>query len=286
MRPRPPIGIHPSPYSAMCSNSFGPAAPPMRTGGPLRCAGFGHCHVGSNWTYSPSKLASSLVHSSRMARTCSRALARRRAVVDAVVVHLVLVPTEADAERETATGEEVERGGGLCGDDRIVLRDEEDAGADAEARRCHRRGGERDERVEAAAVLVGQLAAVGVGRASARRDVGVLGDPDRVEAALFDRLGQLDHADRHVGDEHRDAVSHRVESSRPTIARHDLRGPGCDRDRGRARHRARARARVRTAGRGGRGERHRCGARRYGRVGDRRRTRWSRRSSTASVDVR
>ncbi len=32
--PAPPIGIHPSAYSAMCANSFGPAAPPISTGGP------------------------------------------------------------------------------------------------------------------------------------------------------------------------------------------------------------------------------------------------------------
>ena len=61
-------------------------------------------------------------------------LARRVSVVDAVVVHLVLVPAEADAERETAAGEEVEGGDGLGRDDRIALGGEQDAGADPERR--------------------------------------------------------------------------------------------------------------------------------------------------------
>ena len=92
-------------------------------------------------------------------------------------------------------------------------------------RRRHRRGREGDERVEAAAVLVRQLAAAGVGRAPARRDVGVLGEPHGVEAALLDRLGEVDDADRDVGGEHGDPVAHASESSRssePTIAAHDL----------------------------------------------------------------
>jgi hypothetical protein len=38
--------------------------------------------------------------------------------------------------------------------------------------------------------------------------VGVLGQPQRVEAPILDGAGKVDHADRHVGDEHGDAVAH------------------------------------------------------------------------------
>ena len=52
-RRAPPIGIQPSAYSATWANSFGPAAPPMSTGGPSGRVGFGHDHDGSMVTCSP-----------------------------------------------------------------------------------------------------------------------------------------------------------------------------------------------------------------------------------------
>jgi hypothetical protein len=50
-----------------------------------------------------------------------------------VVRGFVLVPTEADTEDEPAFRRPVECGDRLGGDDRVALRDEADAGADAEA---------------------------------------------------------------------------------------------------------------------------------------------------------
>ena len=56
----------------------------------------------------------------------------------------------------------VEGGDGLGRDDGVALGDEEDAGAEPERRGRGGAGGEGDERVDGAAVLVGQLV-VGVG---------------------------------------------------------------------------------------------------------------------------
>ena len=76
---RPWIGIQPSQYSTTWRNVTGPPAPPMMIGGCGSLTGFGQLHDGENCTCSPSKEASSSVHSARMARTCSRAIARRSA---------------------------------------------------------------------------------------------------------------------------------------------------------------------------------------------------------------
>jgi hypothetical protein len=136
-------------------------------------------------------------------------LVAARPVVDAVVLHLVDVPAEPDAEGGAATGEVVEGGDGLGGHDRVALGDEEDAGAEAEGGRRGRGRGEGDEGIEGAAVLVGQVV---VGRrrprrAATRRDVGVLREPQRVEAALLERPGELDQGHRKVGREGRHAVA-------------------------------------------------------------------------------
>lgn len=75
--PAPPIGIQPSPHSAMSANSFGPPIPPSSTGG-IR-TGFGHEKLGAIRTCSPAKAATSDDHSAFIARTCSRATKRRLA---------------------------------------------------------------------------------------------------------------------------------------------------------------------------------------------------------------
>ena len=69
-------------------------------------------------------------------------------------------------------------------------------------------GGEGDERVEGAAVLLGQLGSAGPRRAPARRDVGVLGDPERLEAAGLQLGRQAVGADRQVGREDQGADVH------------------------------------------------------------------------------
>ena len=243
--PAPPIGIQPSAYSATAANSFGPAAPPMSTGGPFGVAGLGHDHDGENSTNLPWYSPASSRHSARIASRCSRARSRRVAIVHAVVLGLVGVPTEAHTEHEPTTRLLVERRDRLRGDDRLPLRDETDAGADDEPLRDRSRDAERDERVERVLVLVGELRVAGRGRRDpARRDVRVLREVQRVQAAVLDRARELRHADRLVRCEHRDAELHagRVPSrALPRSCRHRHRSRSWDRPRTCARVRARGR---------------------------------------------
>ncbi len=68
----------------------------------------------------------------------------------------------------------------------------------------------RMRRVEGVRVLLGQRLAAGEGRAPADRDVGVLGDEERLEAARFGLAGQLVDADRVVSGEDADADVHGI----------------------------------------------------------------------------
>ncbi|XXU65119.1 hypothetical protein WME78_41320 [Sorangium sp. So ce1097] len=77
----------------------------------------------------------------------------------------------------------------------VALGDEADAGAEADARGHGGRRRERDEGIERAPGFVGELATGGVRRASAHRDVGVLGEVERVEAARLYGARQLYDAD-------------------------------------------------------------------------------------------
>ena len=182
---RPWIGIHPSQYSTTWRNVTGPPAPPIRIGGCGVATGFGQLHDGEKLTNSPSNDASSCVHSSRIASTFSRVTARRRfGSTPWCSISSSFQPTPMPSDTRPSDSE-VERGDRLGLDDRVVLGDERDAGAEAQPLRHRRRGGEGDERVERAAVLLGQLRAAGPRRAPARRDVGVLGDPQRLEAAVL-----------------------------------------------------------------------------------------------------
>ena len=75
------------------------------------------------------------VHSSLQARIFSRTILRRRRVaLDAVVLHLLVVPAVADAEQEAPVRQLVERRDLLRQPDRVALRDERDAGAELERR--------------------------------------------------------------------------------------------------------------------------------------------------------
>lgn len=85
-------------------------------------------------------------------------------------------------------------------DDRVALGDEADVGAEADARGHGGRRRERDEGIERAPVFVGELATGGVRRASAHREVGVLGEVERVEAARLYGARQLYDADAAIDD--------------------------------------------------------------------------------------
>ena len=70
------------------------------------------------------------------------------------------------------------------------------------------RGGERDEGIQSPVVPSRQLSASRPRRLSAEGDVGVLGDKQSVEAALFDRSGQGSRRDPFISHECRDAELH------------------------------------------------------------------------------
>ena len=111
------------------------------------------------------------------------AVARGR--VGAVVEHLLLVPARADAEHEAPAGQHVERGDLLGQHDRVVLDHQAHARPDDQLLRRRRGEGQRDERVVRAAVLVLEHAAVAGDHAGRDRDVRVLGQEQRLVAALL-----------------------------------------------------------------------------------------------------
>src|SRR6266446_2859750 len=81
-------------------------------------------------------------------------------------------------------------------------------------------------------VLHREFAAPRVGRTTARRNMRMLGEEERIESALLDRLGQFDRLDRIVGRKHHHAECwHRIPpvtgSPRPalTLLRSDARKP-------------------------------------------------------------
>ena len=131
--------------------------------------------------------------------------------VGAVVGHLLAVPPRSDAEVDAAAGEVVEAGDRLGGDDRVALRDEADAAADAQ----RRRGGERHrhghEQVVGVRVLAGQRrrarAAAGR-RPAAGGDVRVLGEHEPAVAARLDEPRELAGCDPVVGGEVGDSGVH------------------------------------------------------------------------------
>src|SRR5450759_4239819 len=131
-----------------------------------------------------------------------------RAEVGAVVGHLLAVPTCADAENETAVRDKVDAGGFLRGVDRVAL--DQKAYAGSKPNRLRGRGSdrERDERIHGVPVVLGQVRAPRPRRLAAGRDVGMLGDPQRLEAKLLGGGRELAHRDRVVGRKDRDAELH------------------------------------------------------------------------------
>src|SRR5262249_23302438 len=72
------------------------------------------------------------------------------------------------------------------------------------------RRGQGDEGIHHVVVLLGQVAALGKGRAARERNVRVLGRPHRLEAALLEGPRQLGGGHRVVREEDRGAEVHRA----------------------------------------------------------------------------
>ena len=134
-------------------------------------------------------------------------------VLGAVVLHLLHVPAATHGEDEAPTRQLVEARHRLGGDDRIVLRDQADAGTELELLGGSGRKGQRHERIVRMLVALGQLAPARKRRAPADGDVGVLAYEQRFKAALLERTRQLGDVDAVVGREVVDANLHDASST-------------------------------------------------------------------------
>ena len=105
----------------------------------------------------------------------------------AVVFHLLGVPATADTEEEPTVRDMIDRGDLFRRGDRIALNDKTDPGADLEVLGGGGRCGERHERIHRLVIHLRQVGAPGPRTSSAGRDVGVLGDPVRLEPTLLER---------------------------------------------------------------------------------------------------
>ena len=137
-----------------------------------------------------------------------------RAEGGAVVRHLFAVPAPADAEDEPAVRKVVDARHLFGSLDRVALHEEADPRRDPDRLAGEGRRRERDEGVHGVPVVLGQLRAPRPWRQPARRDVRVLGDPQRLEAKLFRRGRQLGHRDRVFGGKDRDSELHQSHGDR------------------------------------------------------------------------
>ena len=128
--------------------------------------------------------------------------------VGAVVGHLLAVPAAADAEQEAAAGEEVDGGDLLGGDDGVPLDDEADARPEQEPFGAGGQRPEDHEGIGGAAELVGDAVAAGGDGLGEGGDVGVLGDEQRLEAAVLQRPAEGPDVDAVPGGEGADAEPH------------------------------------------------------------------------------
>ena len=181
----------------------------MMTGGCGCCAGFGQLQLRLTWTRSPSKprlvLGPQRLHRQDL-------LAARRATrgrIDAVVLHLLDVPADPDAEAGSARRSACRaRRSVLARAIGIALGDEADAGGQLEPFRRRARRGERDERVERALYSSGSSGPPGHGD---RRLTGMCvcsGNHNDSKPRSSTRGRQAFGPDRQIGGEHEDAKLH------------------------------------------------------------------------------
>src|SRR5512132_4302326 len=169
-------------------------APPTRIGGCGRCLGLGQDQIGSKSTWRPWYWASSWVQITRIACTRSSMTAQRvGGSMPWLAISSGIQPTPTP-EQHASVGEDVEAGDSLGCRDRVACGDEADAGSQPQGLRRGggvRQGGEGvvvvgEARLHSTLRVLHQLA-----RLRRRRDVGVVGEEQRLEAALLDRASQL-----------------------------------------------------------------------------------------------
>jgi hypothetical protein len=109
-----------------------------------------------------------------------------------VVLGLLDVPAVADTEVDAPARQLIERCDLLRRVDRVALGTEVDARAQPDARRHGRRGGEGDDRIHRAPVLLRQVAGDGERRGACHRDVGVVAaDVQGLQATLLGGTSQI-----------------------------------------------------------------------------------------------
>jgi hypothetical protein len=128
--------------------------------------------------------------------------------VGAVIFHLVGIPTAADAEQKAAVRHLVERGDKFRRLDRVALLHQAHPGSEFEPGHGDRSGGQRHKRVHRVVIAFWQFPAARKRGLARGRDVRVLGRPDRFEAALLQRRGEVDRGNRVIGKEHQRAEIH------------------------------------------------------------------------------
>jgi hypothetical protein len=126
------------------------------------------------------------------------------------MLHLLGVPASADAEEHAPPRDVVEARDLLGERDGVPLDDETDPRAELEGLRHGRRRAEGHERIQRVPVLPRQVWAAGPRALATGRDMGVLGQPHRFEAASFELAGELVGLDGVVRGEHGDAVLHEL----------------------------------------------------------------------------
>ena len=124
------------------------------------------------------------------------------------MLHLLGVPAPADSEEHAAPRDVVEARHLLGEGDGVALDDEADTRAELEGLRHGRRRAEGHERIERVPVLPRQVGAARPRALAARRNMRVLGQPDRFEAAPFELARELVGLYGVVRGEHGDTVFH------------------------------------------------------------------------------
>ncbi|HJS95215.1 MAG TPA: hypothetical protein VJ741_13210 [Solirubrobacteraceae bacterium] len=129
--------------------------------------------------------------------------------VDAVIAHLLNVPSMPNDQVEATAGHEVDAGRRLRGGDRIALGHLDDRRLKPQTGGRGRPRGERDEQVECSRVRHRQIASR-VRRLPARWDVGVLTHRHRIEAGVLDELRSLAGQHRLVCEDRVDRDLHHI----------------------------------------------------------------------------
>src|SRR5262245_5264976 len=123
----------------------------------------------------------------------------------AVVLHFLSVPPTTDTEDQASVGELIDCGNFLGQNDGIMFNHEANPTAhfDGLGHRC--RSHERDKEIMGVPIVFRQVGTTWPRAAPAGGDMGVLWEPDRLEAALFASASEIIRSHRIISSKHSDA---------------------------------------------------------------------------------